>query len=249
MRIAICDDNVEICKQLEIWIKDYAKNESLDVQINTYYRADKLLEHLEQKQWYDVIFLDIEFPDKNGNGLFDKQGIKLGKHLRQSVECNEVIIDFISGRHEYSMQLFELQPINFRVKPIMKEQIIEDLEKACRILNKKKVALKYEQDNVVKGVLLKNVLYVEACDKSIIIHTMDGKEIVFRGTLEKIEREYKKYNLCRCHRSYIVNLHFVYKYKNHTLTLRGKNDVTLDVGKRYVSELKEALSQMDFQEG
>lgn len=248
MRIAVCDDNVEICRQLAVWIEAYAERESLDVEISTYYHADDLLEQLENKQWYDVIFLDIEFPDREGNGLFDKRGIELGKYLRKSVECNQVIIDFISGRHEYSMQLFDLQPINFRVKPVKREQIEQDMEKACRILKEKKVALRYEQGNVMKGVLLKNVLYVEAYDKSITIYTREGEEIIFRGTLDKIEQDYKEYHLCRCHRSYIVNLRYVSSYKNHQVILRGKKEVTLDVGKRYVSVLKEALSQMDFQE-
>lgn len=248
MRIAVCDDNTAICEEIIAWIAEYIKRERLDAKVDAYYHADDLLDGMKNRQWYDIIFLDIEFPDKRGNSLFDKQGIALGEYLRKYVDCNEVIIDFISGRRDYSMELFDLQPINFRVKPLKKEEIQDDLAKACRLLNAKKVALEYEQGNMTKGVLLKNILYIEARDKSIVVHTREGEEIVFRGTLGKIEEQYEQYDLCRCHRAFIVNLQYVDYYKNHQLVLKGNEDVVVDVGKHYVANLKSALSKMDFRE-
>lgn len=239
MQIAICDDDRGVCRQLREWIKMYANKEGLEIKIETFYSAEELLEGIADNNWFDMIFQDIELPKKSG--------IDIAKELRSYVECNQVVIDFISGKQEYGMQLFSLQPINFRLKPLKQEEIIADLDKACRILQERRHVLTYEVNNVQNGVMLKDICYIESKDKMVHIHTVSGKTIELRDTLARIEKEYEKFYFCRCHRAFIVNLHYVTAYHKGYVLL--KDEIRIDVGDFYAKQLKLRLSEMDFMEG
>lgn len=239
MQIAICDDDRGVCRQLREWIGMYANKEGLEINLETFYTAEELLESLATNTWFDMIFQDIELPKKSG--------IDIAKELRNYVECNQVVIDFISGKQEYGMQLFSLQPINFRLKPLKKEEIMTDLDKACRILQERKHVLTYVVNNVQNGVLLKDIYYIESKDKMIHIHTISGEVISIRDTLARIEREYEKFFLCRCHRAFIVNLHYVTAYHKGYVLLHDQ--IRIDVGEFYAKHLKLRISEMDFMEG
>lgn len=238
MQIAICDDERSVCRQLREWILIYAEKESIEVKLKVFYSAEDLLRSLADGNWYDMIFQDIELPKKSG--------LDIAKELRSYVECNQVVIDFISGKQEYGMSLFDLQPINFRLKPLKQEEIEADLSRACRILQERKHALTYVVNNIQNGILLRDICFIESKEKMIHVHTLSGKTINFWGTLYQIEKEYSSYDLFRCHRSFIVNLHYICGYKNRKLTM--KNGEMVDVGKMYVNEFKERLRKFDFGE-
>lgn len=239
MQIAICDDDRSVCRQLRDWIEKYAKKEGFVINIRTFFNAEELLESMAANYWYDMIFQDIELPKRSG--------IDIAKELRSYVECNQVVIDFISGKQEYGMQLFSLQPINFRLKPLRQEEIVADLDKACRILQERRYTLNYVTNGVQKGVLLKDICFIEARDKMLYIHMLSGKVISLRDTLARIEKEYEKFYFCRCHRAYIVNLHYVMEYHKGYLLMQG--EISVDVGEYYAKNLKLKLSEMDFMEG
>lgn len=239
MQIAICDDDRGVCEQLRGWIQIYAEKESIEVKLKVFYSAEDLLKSLADGNWYDMVFQDIELPKKSG--------LDIAKELRSYVECNQVVIDFISGKQDYGMSLFDLQPINFRLKPLKQEEIETDLDRACRILQERKHALTYVANNIQNGILLRDICFIESREKMIHVHTLSGKTIRFRDTLERLAKEYGKYHFCRCHRAFIVNLHCVTSYHKKHVILSG--GIRVDIGDYYAKNFKEQLSKMDFMEG
>lgn len=238
MQIAICDDDRAVCRQLRGWIEEYTKRERLEIHLMVFYSAEELLDSLSAGYWFDMVFQDIELPKKSG--------LDMAEELRRYVECHQVVIDFISGKQEYGMQLFDLQPINFRLKPLKRQEIEADLDKACRILKESKHALTYMLNNVQNGILLRDINYIESAAKMIQVYKINGEKIQFRGTLDRLEKEYGKYHFCRCHRAYIVNLHCVTAYHKGHLLLRGGKEI--EVGSYYSANLKQQLSRLDFTE-
>lgn len=238
MQIAICDDDHAVCAQLREWIEEYTEQERLEINLMVFFSAEELLDSLSAGHWFDMVFQDIELPKKSG--------LDIAEELRKYVECHQVVIDFISGKQDYSMRLFDLQPINFRLKPLKREEIEADLNKACRILKESKYALTYMLNNVQNGILLRDINYIESVAKMIQVHTISGEIIQFRDTLERLEKEYSQYHFCRCHRAYIVNLHCITAYHKGYLLLRGGKKI--EIGSYYAANLKQQLSQLDFTE-
>lgn len=83
MNIAICDDDKGVCSQLEGWIEQYNYENATRLYVDVYHSAETLQQQLQNGQWYDMLFLDIELPQKNGIelGADDSQCMENGFDL------------------------------------------------------------------------------------------------------------------------------------------------------------------------
>ncbi len=60
MKIAICDDIIEICNELESIIIEYCRKIDQRIEIDVFINVEKFISQLETGEMYDLIFLDIE---------------------------------------------------------------------------------------------------------------------------------------------------------------------------------------------
>lgn len=77
--IAICDDEVILCTQLEKYLEEYIERGIVSTEV--FYSADKLYEMLNKGECYDLIFLDIEFQFTNS--------VEIGRKIRNELEENK----------------------------------------------------------------------------------------------------------------------------------------------------------------
>ena len=105
MRIAICDDDVILCHQLEGIILGFGKNEDVPVQTSVFFDGKGLWKYMKQGNHFDLIFLDIEMEQMNG--------IAVGRAIRDTLGDEECKIVFISSRRDYAMELFAIRPMDF----------------------------------------------------------------------------------------------------------------------------------------
>ena len=84
MNIAICDDDKGVCSQLEGWIEQYNYENATRLYVDVYHSAETLQQQLQTGQWYDMLFLDIELPQKNG--------IELGQMIWFLSPENQIIV-------------------------------------------------------------------------------------------------------------------------------------------------------------
>lgn len=235
MQIVICDDDKGCCSQIEEWLIEYRIREKIDIQIDIFYSAETLLYQIKNKYWFDLIFLDIELPEKTG--------IELAHVIRDYMGDDRISIIFISGKTDYCQDLFELEPQNFYHKPVKENAVIKDLDKAVKRYGFNKKVLRYMEDGIPKGVALGDILYIEARNKVVEVTTKDNQKILIRDSISRIAAEYKDYQICQCHRSYLVNLFFVEKYYNHILFM--KNGEEIPVGRKYIDNVKNAWASYE----
>lgn len=112
LRIAICDDEITICSHIENIIMEYSKY----FVIKVFYTGEQLVDYIEQGNKFDLIFLDIELNLLNG--------IQVGKKIRQDMNDYITKIVYISGKNCYDRELFDVQPLNFIPKPIIKKKLL-----------------------------------------------------------------------------------------------------------------------------
>ena len=73
-----------------------------------------------EKEQYDIIFLDIMLPQMDG--------VELGSYIRNVKNDNYTQIVYISSETSYAMELFEVRPLNFLIKPLDEKKIQKVLE-------------------------------------------------------------------------------------------------------------------------
>ena len=137
IRIAVCDDNLRISSDIEGWIMEYNKSSQANYVVEIYYNGERLCKDMDSGTMYDIIFLDIE--------LESITGIEVGHYIREELHNDDSQIIYISSFTKYALELFQVRPMDFLIKPVKKERIIKSIETATKLLKKGEVCFQYKQ--------------------------------------------------------------------------------------------------------
>lgn len=153
----------------------------------------------------DIAFLDIQMP---GLGGFE---------MIQQVEIeNRPIFIFVTGYSEFAVKAFEVEAVDYLCKPFDKERLSISLERAMRRLGTRdnlsgdkaeatpwlsRLAIKDE--NGIVFVPVDEILWIEAANKYVVVHTTTHTHIV-RQTIKSLEDTLDPKEFLRIHRSILV---------------------------------------------
>ena len=184
-----------------------------------------------QKNPVDMIFLDIRMPQLSGTDFV--------RSLR-----NIPKIIFTTAHKEYAHEGFELDVVDYLLKPIRFDRFL-------RAVNKAFPQKHHEMGNVVRGasqdlrfaspfiylkvdrkmvkIMLDDILYIES-DKDYVKVFTTGTTIITRQTISSVEAMLSENKFFRIHRSFIISLDKIRSFTNETVELGNKE---LPIGKLY----------------
>lgn len=223
LRIAICDDEKIICTQLEDMLSDIGKIINQEVETDVYYSGEELCNYLYNDNRYDLIFLDIE--------LYQINGVEVGKRIRNELYDELTQIVYISGNESYAMELFEIRPLNFLIKPFTKEKIESVLLKALKLLDKENSFFEYKNGNVTFSVLIKDILYFESHGRKVNI-TLSNETKSFYGKLSTVEEQINNQGFIMIHKSYLINLNHCIEYTYEYVKMSNQEILTISQNNR-----------------
>lgn len=236
-QIAICDDEIAICSQLEQTILNYAKIMKESIEVDVFYSGEELYRFLNNGLIYDMIFLDIELKKLNG--------IELGLKIREELNNESIQIVFISDKENYAMRLFEVRPMNFLIKPLNDLKIEKVVEKGIELTDKKGILFSYKQGHTIKKILIKDILFFESMNRQVRMITLKG-ECIFYGQLSKIYSELCNYHFFYIHKSFLINYDHVIEFNYNYLIMSNKTVLPISQSKRKeVREMQIKLEEGD----
>ena len=182
----------------------------------------------------DLLFLDIEMPGMTGIELTKKLGNK------------KALIIFTTAKTDYAVEAFELNVVDYIVKPVSIPRFLQAIEKAKETFDSNKQEVKIEaqefvfvKDNgILKKLNVEDILYLEAMGDYVKVHTAQ-KFHVLHSTLKSIEEKLPANKFLRIHRSYIVALQKIDFIQDGMITI-GK--ATIPVAETYKSALNKRLN-------
>lgn len=237
IKIAICDDESAICGQLESNLINLLDRKAIKYEIDVYQDGTGLCQKLES-QSYDLLFLDIELPERNG--------IETGRFIRETLQDEQLQIAYISSNTSYALELFEFRPINFLVKPLTEDKIEKVLDKYLLITNQQQQLFTYKKKYDYFKVPLQDIIYFESNGRKVLIHTTSSTD-AFYDTLDSIYSQVKGNQFLFIHKSTIVNCRYIKKLSYEDVTLCDGTVLTIsqarrkDIKQMYLQIQKEAL--------
>ncbi|MCR5792506.1 MAG: LytTR family DNA-binding domain-containing protein [Lachnospiraceae bacterium] len=211
--IAICDDEIEICSQLESILTEQLAKRKIECSIEVFNTGKALCRELKRTK-YDLLFLDIELPEMDG--------IQIGRYIREELNNQILQIAYISSKQEYAMELFDNRPINFLVKPIVADKVKEKvLDKYFRLFSQDNPMFSYKKRSDIFKVPIEEILYFQNNNRKVTVVTLDHRD-EFYGSMDGIYSEVKNHKFLYIHKSTIVN----YRY----ITRLSANEVTMTDG-------------------
>ncbi|RYY99761.1 MAG: response regulator transcription factor [Chitinophagaceae bacterium] len=196
MKCLIVDDNKMArmaMKQLITQVKDLELVQECEDAMEAY--------NVLNKQSVDLLFLDIEMPGMTG--------LELTKNLGH----RSPLIIFTTAKTDYAVEAFELNVVDYLVKPISPARFLQAVERAQETVAADKEEVKVEdqefvfvKDNgILKRINVDEILYLEAMGDYVKVHT-PTKFHVLHATLKSIEEKLSPTKFIRVHRSYIVSM-------------------------------------------
>ena len=174
--------------------------------------AMEAVEYLENNP-VDLVFLDIQMPGMTG------------LQFLESLTTKPMVI-FVTAYQQYALDGFNLDVIDYVLKPINFERFLKashkalDYYKSKLVLNKPAEAPKLEfifihADYSLMKIMLEDILYIEGLKDYIKIHLRTQKfPVVCRMTMKSIEEKLPSTDFIRVHKSFIINLARVEKFNN-----------------------------------
>ena len=180
------------------------------------------LDYLQEHK-VDVIFLDINMPQLTG--------LSFPKFLQ-----NPPLIIFTTAYSEYALESYELKAVDYLLKPIEFDRLLQAVLKVKKVLNEKKEEVTphfenshdiNEQTVFIKSgsefhqLPIQNIKYIESEGNYVTFYTTK-RSIVARYKLSEVVELIPKQLFVRIHRSYIVALKHIETIKKHVVVINEK---------------------------
>lgn len=181
------------------------------------------------KKHVDVIFLDIKMPEILGTQFF--------KNLSHPPK-----VIFVTAYRNYAVDGFELDAVDYLVKPVSFERFFKAITKLSRLMglemipaipeSKAKpegfVYIKVERD--MKKFFLNDIVYVEGMKDYVKVFLVNDKMFLVRQSISAIENLLSERLFLRVHRSYLVALDKITGYNGFSVQLDTKE---IPIGRLY----------------
>lgn len=193
--IAICEDEPYFAANLSKLVSEYGTAREVEVSLLTFSTGE---DFISSNQMADIILMDIKLPGQDGMNIM--------RRLRDCGNNGQVI--FITSYPQYVFQAFELDAIHYIMKPATAEKLFPAIDRAIkRSIPKSSKTILITNGNTASRILIKDIVYCEALNHQITIHTLT-EQFQFFGTLDAMQKDLDDC-FFRCHRSYIVNMNYV----------------------------------------
>lgn len=206
--------------------------------LNCVATTNKAIETLQLVEEFkpDILFLDIQMPELTG--------IQLSTLLKDKVH-----IIFTTAYAQFALEGFELNAVDYLLKPISFDRFIQAVEKVKNRTSIPEPIEKSSEDeyffvktdgkNRFKKVLLNDVCYLESVKNYVILHTQ-AEEIITYNTLKYFEENLPQNRFIKIHRSYLVSLNSIEKTDSNEVWVLGKS---LPLGDTYKNEFFERINR------
>ena len=223
MKIAICDDDAADLKLMHSYCRRY------DPDIPTaVFKSGEALREAYSKDFYDLVFLDIEMGQLNG--------LELGTWLIQL--SPKPVIVFTTQSLNYAVRGYGIA-MRYLPKPIAYETFSHTMRLALERILPQRISIL--SNGVQRLVPVNDILYFEVLRHQLLIHLTNGEKISMRGTLSEAVSQVPHLAFFQPHKSYYINMEYVDRLTQQSITMT--NGDLIPIGRSRKNDFQHRLSE------
>lgn len=213
LRIAVVEDDAACARQLQEYILRFGRERGETIETEVFTDGAQLV--MDYRPVWDILLLDIEMPRLDG--------MTAAQTVRRTDPS--VIIIFITNMAKYAIKGYEVDAMDFVLKPVSYFAFSVKLGKALGVLSSRvQHSLIVPSEGGIRKVPAEDVYYIEVADHRLHIHARDG-DYTMLGTLREMEEQLEWLHFTRCNKCYLINLRHVVHLKGGTVTLSGGQEL------------------------
>lgn len=241
MKLLVVDDEPLAQQRLKQLLAEFDFVEQIEL-------ANNGLQAVEtcQQNKPEVILMDIRMPGMDG--------LEAAQHISQMDEPPAII--FTTAYDEYALEAFNVNAVDYLLKPVRKSDLKNAIEKSRSLNNAQLSALKSQHEgrtNItakisgnIKLIPVSDIIYFQAELKYVTVKYLNGETII-EDTLKELQNEFSK-SFVRVHRNAMVAKKFItgiYRdNQGHSYVTLGDDEKKLEISRRHLSEVKKLISQL-----
>lgn len=192
--------------------------------------------HYINTEKIDLIFLDINMPEISG--------LSFAKSINRNIK-----IIFTTAYREYAVDGFDLQAVDYLLKPISFERLLQAINKyfdenvgienviSKEIIPEKSDYIFVRSDRKMIKISIPDILFIESLADYIKIHLTDNT-VITRETMLSIEAKLPQKDFIRVHRSFVVSFSAIESFTNEYIEIGRKQ---IPISRSYKKEVLERL--------
>lgn len=226
---AVIEDDPIYAQYLEECLTRYGAERGCAFQIRTFGRAEAFL--ADNRIIDDMVFMDVDL----GEGWMN--GIDAARALRD--RGSMAVLFFITNIPQYAASGYEVDAIDYCIKPINYSSLSVKLDKAVRVLNQRQgLPVRIKTREGFRVVSSSDIRYIEVKGHDLMFHTVQ-EVIGSYGSLGEREKELQDREFARCSASVLVNLRYVTGLHGDVITVGAER---VKIGR---SRKKEFLTRLN----
>lgn len=228
MRIAIVEDEHSCAECLHDYLRRYEQEQEVSFHVEKFTDGQQIVKRCRTGNGFDVIFMDIQ--------MRHMDGMTAARKIRET--DSDVILIYITNMAQFAIKGYEVNALDFLVKPVGYPMFEAKLKKAQNKLEaaKEKFLVGKSRDGIFK-IYTKDLIYIEVKNHSLVYHTTSG-EYICTGSLKETEKEIQGVAFSRCNSCYLVHLAYVEKVTKDVVVMADGSHLLIS-GPRKKNFMKE----------
>ncbi len=233
--IAIVEDNPKFTETLKDLLKSFQEEYAIPLEISCYVNGKSFLD--DRSSEHDIVLMDIDMPLMNG--------LETAKIYRADHK-NPVLI-FITELAQYAIKGYEVDAMDYMVKPVNYEALKMRLLRAIEISEKRKPQkINLKVNNGLKIIDISEIYYIEVIKHQLVYYTTHGNYTVW-GTMTEAENNLGKAGFSRCNSCYLVNIKYVSAIQDDYVFVNGENlKISRAKKKEFINTIMEYMQGMRY---
>lgn len=200
--VAIIDDDERYVEIIEEYLTRYGAERGERFRVDAFADGEDIVEGYGSG--YDIVFMDVE--------MHAMDGMTAARHIREMDD--EAIIVFITNMAQYAIKGYEVDALDYVLKPISYFAFCRTLDKALGRLASKRTegrsrSLVISSRGGVHRVPLSSLIWIESKGHRVTYHTENGLLESTTVSMKELEEQLRGDDFYRCSNGYLVNLAYV----------------------------------------
>lgn len=231
----VVEDEIHVRRGIVSMIKEYCPNVDVVAEASSVQQGyDMVTKHLP-----DIVFLDVNLPDGSGFDLLEK------------IVRNNLKVIFITAYSDHALKAIKHSAIDYLLKPLIPEELVEAVEKATRFIVQEKQITEFQAQSDRSDESASNKIVIKTQNESFYLNindivcckadgnytqviTLNTKPILVSKTLKFYEEILAEHGFLRVHQSSLVNANHILGLSGNNLQLKNGDSIEISRRKRGV---------------
>ena len=213
MKVAICDDQRTELEIIISFLKAY--DSTIPYQV---FESAKTLFDAFERDYYDIVLLDIEMTRPNGYEIAKKL-----KNLR-----DPPLVIFVTKSSDYTIRGYEVA-FRYLKKPLSESSFSKVMNAALKEIRPRHISIAEDGKTVV--VIVQDIVYIEAINYYVVIHTTQ-QQYKMRCSLKSIADELQSCDFVRPHNSFLVHMQYIQSATSKMIKMQDGDEIPISRNRR-----------------